>query len=169
MTISLPKECKIGTASPILKKDSIRVWLLYFWVVPTLVSLENWFSVSSLAGIEVEPSAWYSSRDTLSGTDPTLWCLTSQPSQPCSNHHCSGSVGIYLHNFIPWTIIVYGLTHQNVRTHTRSIMHSLLFIMCGLVTMDRFCVWERFTSLTRGDLKGSYGICNWLVVDHLVL
>ena len=36
--------------------------------------------------MEMEPSTWYSSRDTHPSFDPTHWRLTSQPCL-CSNHH----------------------------------------------------------------------------------
>ena len=36
--------------------------------------------------MEVEPSTWYSLQDTLPGTDPAHWRLTSRPCL-CSNHH----------------------------------------------------------------------------------
>ena len=81
-----PTACRISTASPILLHPSL---ITVFRVVPTLVSHENDSQrtrVSSLAGMEVEPSTWYSSRATLPSTDPTHWRLTSQPCL-CSNHH----------------------------------------------------------------------------------
>ena len=79
-----PAACRISTASPILLHPSL---ITVFRVVPTLVSHENDSQktrVSSLAGMEVKPSIWYSSRVTLPSTDPTHWRLTSQPCL-CSN------------------------------------------------------------------------------------
>ena len=81
-----PAACRISTASPILLHPSL---ITVFRVVPTLVSHENDSQktrVSSLAGMEVEPSTWYSSRVTLPSTDPAHWRLTSQPCL-CFNHH----------------------------------------------------------------------------------
>ena len=81
-----PAACRISTASPILPYPSL---ITVFRVVPTLVSHENgsqWTRLSSLAGMEVEPCTWYSSRDTHPSIDPAHWWLTSQPCQ-CPNHH----------------------------------------------------------------------------------
>ena len=81
-----PAAFRISTASPILLHPSL---FTVFRVVPTLVSHENDSQktrVSSLAGMEVEPSTWYSSRVTLPSHDLAHWCLTSQPCL-CSNHH----------------------------------------------------------------------------------
>ena len=81
-----PAAFRISTASPILLHPSL---FTVFRVVPTLVSHENDSQktrVSSLAGMEVEPSTWYSSRVTLPSHDLAHWRLTSQPCL-CSNHH----------------------------------------------------------------------------------
>ena len=81
-----PAAFRISTASPILLHPSL---FTVFRVVPTLVSHENdsqMTRVSSLAGMEVEPSTWYSSRVTLPSHDLAHWRLTSQPCL-CSNHH----------------------------------------------------------------------------------
>ena len=71
-----PAACRISTASLILLHPSL---ITVFRVVPTLVSDSQKTRVSSLAGMEVEPSTLYSSRVTLPSTDPTHWRLTSQP------------------------------------------------------------------------------------------
>ena len=107
-----PAACRISTASPILFHPSL---ITVFRVVPTLVSHENgsqYTRVSSLAGMEVEPSTWYSSRDTHPSIDPAHWRLTSQPCL-CSNHHstwshCHDSETIFAlhtlcHRMIPFT------------------------------------------------------------------
>ena len=81
-----PAACRISTASPILPHPSL---ITVFRVVPTLVSHDNGsqqIRVSSLAGMAVEPSTWYSSRGTHPSIDPAHWRLTSQPCL-CSNHH----------------------------------------------------------------------------------
>ena len=81
-----PAAFRISTASPILLHPSL---FTVFRVVPTLVSHENDSQktrVSSLAGMEVEPNTWYSSRVTLPSHDLAHWRLTSQPCL-CSNHH----------------------------------------------------------------------------------
>ena len=46
--------------------------------------------------MEVEPSTWYSSRDTHPSIDPAHWRLTSQPCL-CSNHHST-----WAHNVMTW-------------------------------------------------------------------
>ena len=99
-----PAACRISTASPILFHPSL---ITVFRVVPTLVSHENgsqYTRVSSLAGMEVEPSTWYSSRDTHPSIDPAHWRLTSQPCL-CSNHHSTwahcrlSTRGVFLYSF----------------------------------------------------------------------
>ena len=89
-----PAAFRISTASPILLHPSL---FTVFRVVPTLVSHENDSQktrVSSLAGMEVEPSTWYSSRVTLPSHDLAHWRLTSQPCL-CSNHHSTWVPRIY--------------------------------------------------------------------------
>ena len=91
-----PAAFRISTASPILLHPSL---FTVFRVVPTLVSHENDSQktrVSSLAGMEVEPSTWYSSRVTLPSHDLAHWRLTSQPCL-CSNHHSTWAH--YVYNF----------------------------------------------------------------------
>ena len=81
-----PAAFRISIARPILLHPSL---FTVFRVVPTLVSHEKdsqYTRVSSLAGMEVEPSTWYSSRVTLPSHDIAHWRLTSQPCL-CSNHH----------------------------------------------------------------------------------
>ena len=88
-----PAAFRISTASPILLHPSL---FTVFRVVPTLVSHENDSQktrVSSLAGMEVEPSTWYSSRVTLPSHDLAHWRLTSQPCL-CSNHHSTWALTI---------------------------------------------------------------------------
>ena len=89
-----PAAFRISTASPILLHPSL---FTVFRGVPTLVSHENDSQktrVSSLAGMEVEPSTWYSSRVTLPSHDLAHWRLTSQPCL-CSNHHSTWAHGCY--------------------------------------------------------------------------
>ena len=97
-----PAAFRISTASPILLHPSL---FTVFRVVPTLVSHENDSQktrVLSLAGMEVEPSTWYSSWVTLPSHDLAHWRLTSQPCL-CSNHHSTWAqpkIPKYLYNFI---------------------------------------------------------------------
>ena len=49
--------------------------------------------------MEVEPSTWYSSRDTYPSIDPAHWRLTSQPSL-CSNHDST-----WAHNYLVITVL----------------------------------------------------------------
>ena len=94
-----PAAFRISTASPILLHPSL---FTVFRVVPTLVSHENDSQktrVSSLAGMEVEPSTWYSSRVTLPSHDLAHWRLTSQPCL-CSNHHST-----WAHKAITWSYV----------------------------------------------------------------
>ena len=102
-----PAAFRISTASPILLHPSL---FTVFRVVPTLVSHENDSQktrVSSLAGMEEEPSTWYSSRVTLPSHDLAHWRLTSQPCL-CSNHHSTWAhVVIYAHHSTWAHVVIY--------------------------------------------------------------
>ena len=54
--------------------------------------------------MEVEPSTWYSSRDTHSSIDPAHWRLTSQPCL-CSNHHSNRAQNV--NSKVHYRIIVF--------------------------------------------------------------
>ena len=124
-----PAAFRISTASPILLHPSL---FTVFRVVPTLVSHENDSQktrLSSLSGMEVEPSTWYSSRVTLPSHDLAHWRLTSQPCL-CSNHHSTWAhniiLGLVYKSDINRSIVAYKMRYLIRKTVHRNIIGRLI-------------------------------------------
>ena len=126
-----PAAFRISTASPILLHPSL---FTVFRVVPTLVSHENDSQktrVSSLAGMEVEPSTWYSSRVTLPSHDLAHWRLTSQPCL-CSNHHSTWAHYVGLFKLLRRTFYLLRRTYKVLRRTFKLLRRTFFISYVGL-------------------------------------
>ena len=118
-----PAACRINTASPTSSDPDYCVsggtntgepWKRF--------SVDN--KVSSLAGMGVELSTWYSSQVILPCIDPAQWRLTSQPCL-CPNHHST------------WAYFVLSCTvglHCLFLAHVRFVHKTTSQTSCFLLT-----------------------------------
>ena len=81
--------------------------------------------------MEVEPSTWYSSRDTHPSIDPAYWCLTSQPCL-CSNHHST------------WAHVVYFVRKLFVQGiwNISCLFHIIIECCFSMVDMTKYCMYS---------------------------